>query len=489
MQYDIAILGGGLAGLAAAVELASHGASVLLLEQHPHLGGRACSFRDRKTGDSVDNGQHLLMGCYHETRRYLDTIGSSHLAELQKTLRIDFLHAKRGSAALHCLPLPAPLHVLSGLLRLSTLSFANRLKLLRLGMELMDSSSAKEAELASLTVDEWLERCGQPEENRKYLWDVIAVGSLNDETSKVSALLFYRVLKTAFLGNRLNASLLIPHVGLSELLVDPAEKFLRRKGVVVRKGVAVERIECGKDGVTAVVCNVKREKARAFISAVPYFALRSIIASSPSLSRWPVDSLSRWFVDSPSRPVSPSPDFVSNFGLRDDYVGQAPSPRRWFVDSLSRFSSSPIITLHLWFDRQVLDKPFVAVLDSTVQWIFNKSALLGIQRRDQYLSLVISAASKIVDVPKEKLVRLALNELADLLPASKEATLVHSLVIKEKRATFSPVPEVLPLRPPTESGIPNLFLAGDWTDTGFPATIEGAVMSGRKAARAARQFV
>ncbi|MBI4417391.1 MAG: FAD-dependent oxidoreductase [Ignavibacteriales bacterium] len=437
MPYDVLIIGGGISGLSAAVELSSRGASVLLLEQRPHLGGRTYSFKDRKTGDSVDNGQHLLMGCYHETRRYLEIIDSAHLAELQKNLRIDFIHAKKGSAALKCLALPAPLHVLSGLLRLKTLSFANRLKLLRIGTELLAASSVKESELASLTVDQWLEKCGQPEENRKYLWDIIAVGSLNDETSKVSALLFYRVLKAAFLGNRLNASLLVPRVGLSELLVHPAEEYLKQKGVVIRKGAEVQKIEGGRDGVMAVVCNRRREKARSYISAIPYFALQSVLVdsfkSSPSLAR------------------------------------------------LSRFQSSPIITLHLWFDRTVMEQEFVAVLDSTVQWIFNKSALLGIQRKDQQLSLVISAASKIVNLPKERLVRIALNELSELLPHTREARLVHSLVIKEKRATFSPVPDVISLRPGTRSGIPNLFLAGDWTDTGFPATIEGAVMSGRKA--------
>jgi squalene-associated FAD-dependent desaturase len=441
MLYDAIIIGGGLAGLSAAVELSSHGASVLLLEQRPHLGGRTYSFRDKKTGDTVDNGQHLLMGCYHETRRYLEIINSTHLAELQENLRIDFIHTKKGSSALKCLPLPAPLHVLSGLLRLKTLSFANRLKLLRIGTELLAASSVKESELASLTVDQWLEKCGQPEENRKYLWDIIAVGSLNDETSKVSALLFYRVLKAAFLGNRLNASLLVPRVGLSELLVHPAEEYLKQKGVVIRKGAEVQKIEGGRDGVTAVVCNRKREKANTFISAIPYFALQSVIVdsfkSSPSLAR------------------------------------------------LERFESSPIITLHLWFDRHVMDQQFAAVLDSTIQWIFNKSALLGIYRKDQYLSLVISAASKIVNLPKELLARIALKELSALLPRARNARLVHSLVIKEKRATFSPVPEVLLLRPETKSGIPNLFLAGDWTNTGFPATIEGAVMSGRKAAEEA----
>lgn len=440
-MYDVIVIGGGLAGLSAAVELSSRGASVLLLEQRPHLGGRTYSFRDKKVGDSVDNGQHLLMGCYHETRRYLDIIGSSRLAELQPNLRIDFIHAKKGNAALRCLPLPAPLHVLSGLLRLGTLTPANRLRLLRLGVELFAPSRTKESELAPLTVDEWLKRCGQPEENRKYLWDIIAVGSLNDETSKVSALLFYRVLKTAFLGDRLNASLLVPRVGLSELLVHPAEEYLKQKGVVIRKGVEVEKIEGGSDGVTAVVCNGKRERARSYISAIPYYALQPLVVS-----------LARWFGES---------------------------------SRLSRFRSSPIITLHLWFDKEVIDRPFVAVLDSTIQWIFNKSALLGIQRKDQYLSLVISAAAKIVDLPKDRLVRLAQKELADLLPASRGAKLIHSLVIKEKRATFSPAPEVLRLRPGTNSGIPNLFLAGDWTDTGFPATIEGAVMSGRRAAESA----
>ncbi len=453
MTHDAIIIGGGLAGLSAAVDLSSRKRSVLLLEQKPHLGGRAYSYIDKKTGDAVDNGQHLLMGCYESTRRYLGMIGSSHGVRLQKNLHIEFLHPRSGAASLVCPPLPAPLHVLAGLLRLRTLPFAHRLLLLRMGAELFDTSKQKERALEALTVDQWLRSIGQTPENRKYLWDILAVGTLNDDPATVSALLFYRVLKSAFLGSRINSSLMIPLVGLSELLVDPAVKYIEANGGRIiaggkKGGGGVEELRVRHGIIEGVKAGGKNQTARAYIGAIPYHA-------------W--DALQR--------------------------NGQAPD--KPIVKHLSRFDSSPIITLHLWFDRQVMEGEFAAVLDSTIQWVFNKSRMMhgGNLQGRQYLSVVISGAGKYVEWPKERLVGLGLNELGNVLPAVRGAKIVQSLVIKEKRATFSPRPGIEQIRPKAESAIPNLFLAGDWTDTGFPATIEGAVMSGFKAARLVEQYL
>ena len=181
MKCDAIIIGGGLAGLAAGVDLSSRGISVLLLEQRPHLGGRTYSFVDEKTGDVVDNGQHLMMGCYHATRWLLSTIGSDRLAVLQPNLHIDFLHPVRGRSSLHCPQLPSPFHLLAGLMTLGNLSFVDRLKLLRVGLEIRKKPALIEPQIASLTVHQWLDQLGQSEENKKYLWDVIAIGSLNDD--------------------------------------------------------------------------------------------------------------------------------------------------------------------------------------------------------------------------------------------------------------------------------------------------------------------
>lgn len=438
MTHDAIIIGGGVAGLSAAVRLSEQGAKVLLLEQKPHLGGRTYSFRDKRTGDVVDNGQHLMMGCYHETRKYLDSIGSSHLVSLQPRLQIEFLHPRNGSASLRCWPLPAPLNVLSGLLNLRSLPFLHRIRLLRIGMELLSSSKQKEQELAHLTVDGWLRRCGQTDENRKYLWDVIAIGTLNDDPKLVSALLFYRVLKAAFMGAASDASLLIPRAGLSEILVDAAVDLIRRRGGEVLTNQEVDSFSYGDHRIEKVSVGRKAYKAGAVIAAVPYFSLQPL--------------------------------------MRKEKVHD----RR--VAAMSRLRSSPIITVNLWFEKPVFDREFAAVLDSNIQWIFNRTAMLSLAGNRQYLSVVISGASKEVLWGKEKLVATTRSELERVIPDLKGVKLIHSLVLKEKRATFSPTPESLALRPNPLTEIKNLVLAGDWVDTGLPATIEGAVLSGHKAA-------
>lgn len=440
---DVIVVGGGLSGLSAAVDLTSRGFSVLVLEQRRHLGGRTYSFVDELTGDAVDNGQHLMMGCYAETRWYLRTIGSDHLAALQPNLHIDFLHPQKGGSSLSCPALPAPLHLVGGLIRLRTISFMDRMKLLRVGWELQKDPRSVEPGLDYLTVDQWLMGLGQPTENKKYLWDVIAIGSLNDDPKTVSALMFYRVLRAAFSGKRENSSLLIPKVGLSELLVDPAIRYLRSNRSSVEAGNGVEKIEIRDRRVEGVICgDGSRKVARAYVAAVPQYGLPEILANCESVER------------------------------------------------ARRLDSSPIITINLWFDRPVMRNAFAALLDSRIQWVFNKSLLLG--NRDstrQYLSVVISGASSYVEMSKEQLVGIALEDLRGVLPDVERAQLVHSIVMKEKRATFSPKPRIDSTRPSCKTELENLFLAGDWTNTGYPATIEGAVMSGRAAAILASKSV
>ncbi|MBM4162347.1 MAG: FAD-dependent oxidoreductase [Ignavibacteria bacterium] len=466
MRHDVIVIGGGLSGLSAAVDLASRGIPVLVLEQRRHLGGRTSSFTDDQTGDVIDNGQHLMMGCYKETRRLLRTIGTDHLASLQPNLHIDFLHPEKGFSVLSCPPLPAPLHVLWGLLGLRSLSLRDRSRLLKVGLELQKDPLNMESRLKALTVDEWLTRLGQSAENKKYLWDIIAIGSLNDDPKKVSALLFYRILRAAFLGSRENSAMLVPNAGLSELFVEPSVRYLRSRGSDVLTGCGVGRLVLEGDRVTAVQCSdgVTRD-ARAFISAVPAHALLPLLEQSVRHSE---------------RSACPPFGF---FGGRREESESATTALRSLLESVRRFESSPIITIYLWFDRPIIDSEFVALLDSPVQWIFNRTKILRLKHdARQFLSLVISGAAEYVEKDKEKIVSMALDALRNALPAARQSSIVHSLVIKEKRATFSPTPVVETLRPATETGIENLFLAGDWTDTGYPATIEGAVMSGRVAA-------
>lgn len=452
MVHDVIIIGGGLSGLSAAVELVAprrHGLKICLLEQKRFLGGRTYSFTDKATGDVVDNGQHLLMGCYHETRRFTKLILSDHLAVLQPNLHIQFLRPGREAAALSCPSLPAPFHVLVGLLKLKSLTLSDRRKLLNVGMALLLQTRRPE-ELDSITVDEWLRQLGQSEENRKYLWDVIAVGSLNDDPAKVSALMFFRVLRTAFFGKKENASILIPKVGLSEYLIQPAERYLKSHGGEIELGVGVERIAIDGNRVASVECSDgRRRSAGGFILAIPHY------------------------------------DFMKLIKDADGWKGGE-------YKEIFRFQSSPIITINLWLDRIVFENEFAAVLDSNIQWIFNKTSILNTSQTDgrwkQYLSIVISGAERYIGLDKDEIVKIAMEDLCAILPMSQPTRVVHSIVIKEKRATFLPAPGLNHCRPGTTTPFQNLFLAGDWTDTGFPSTIEGAVLSGHKAANQVSKF-
>ncbi len=452
-NYDAIIIGGGLSGLSAAVELSALGRKILLLEQHQHCGGRTQSYFNAATDSFVDNGQHLMMGCYHATRRFLKLIGTDHLAFLQPSLRIKYLCPSQNDILLLCARFPAPLHLLGGLLGFTAIPFKDRLRLLMVVKELINTSPEKELELDRLTVEEWLVKLRQSDVSRKYLWDVITIGALNNYPKNVSALILFRVLRSAFLGKSENASLLIPNVGLSELFVDPAVQFIKTHGGEVRTGVGVESMILEGAHVRSVrTLEGKELQGKSFISAIPWYSFEEIL-------------------------------------LANHYKSKQEHNRGAVIldDNLIRsFKSSPIISIHLWLDREITDLDFAALLETRIQWIFNKSKLLNEKRAGtairQYLSMVISSADEFVNLNKKQLVEIAMEDLRRVLPQAQNAKVIHSLVIKEKRATFLPSPGLEALRPSARTEFDNFFLAGDWTATGYPATIEGAVMSGRKAA-------
>ncbi|MBI2429389.1 MAG: FAD-dependent oxidoreductase [Ignavibacteriales bacterium] len=448
---DVLIIGGGVAGLAAAVELTSHGHSILLIEQKQHLGGRTYSFRHPETGGEVDNGQHLLMGCYHATLRYLKMIGAENFVEVQDTMSVIFRAPDKSPVELKTNRLPAPLNVLWGLFGLSNLSFVNRLKLLRVGIDVMLKDPDTNRHLHSISVSQWLEELGQPEENRKYLWDIIAIGALNDSLEKVSAALFAKVIKTAFFGSRKNASMVIPKNGLSTVLVDKAIEFIEKRGGKILLNTSVERFhDSGFPPRRAgriqdvVLSNGNKIQPTTVISAVPYFDIPRVFGEYNPLG----------------------------------------------MVFINEFESSPIVTLHLWFDAHFMKEKFCALLDSPIHWVFNKSMMYGNEDNGlMYLSLVVSGAHDLVEKEKEELVELGHNELKRFYPAASVSKIIHSLVIKEKRATFSPKVGIEQFRPSHKTSIENLFLAGDWTDTKLPATIEGAVQSGFECAGMAVKYL
>ncbi|MGQ9896469.1 MAG: hydroxysqualene dehydroxylase HpnE [Acidobacteriota bacterium] len=430
--FHCIVIGGGFAGLSAATALAEQGVRVTVLERRPRLGGRAYSFRDEVTGDTVDNGQHLMMGCYHETLRFLERIGSHHLVRTFDAPQVDFL-SPEGVASFRCPPFPAPFHLLGGLLRLGGLSWRDKLSLLRLGWDLHRRRHCYRTQMADLTAAEWLIRCGQSAHMRTRFWDPLIIATLNERPEQAAAVLLMRVLYQGFGGSFEDAKLAVSTVGLSELYTDQARRFIEARGGLVRRQAVVKTIQVAHGRFQGVVLSDGETIAGdACISTAPYY------------------------------------DVVK-------YAGA-------LVPAAARLTSSPIVSVNLWFDRPVLEAPFVGLLDTTMQWAFDKRALTMPASPYYHLSLVVSAAHEIARLSSKALIDLALLDLNRVMSKVNKTHLVHARVIKERHATFAATPTAEKYRPAHETGILGLYLAGDWTNTGLPATIESAVVSGHRCA-------
>ena len=445
----VLILGGGFAGLAAAVDLTEAGAPVLLLERRSFLGGRAYSFTDKTTGDTIDNGQHLMMGCYRHTLNFLEKIGAAGKLKFQENPQVDFLQERLGGivrrASFKCPPAPAPLHLLIGLARLDTIGWSDRIKATRIGLELRRLNGDR-AKLADITVRQWLDQLGQSERMQSRFWDLVALATLNESPERASADMFARVLDQAFMRSRQDSTMVISRVGLSDLYTEDARDFIESRGGSVRLNAEVARIEFeGARAIGVTLRSGERIEAETIISAAPYFALRRIVT---------------------------------------DEVAESCAELR----NLERFKSAPIVSINLWYDEPVTDLEFAGLLDSRIEWVFNKNAIAGeTARRRQHLALVISGAHEVAGQPKEELVAMAVEEMRRFFPAARKREPVHAFVVREHDATISHTPGVAALRPSQRTSFKNFFLAGDWTDTGLPATIEGAVWSGQECARLAQE--
>jgi squalene-associated FAD-dependent desaturase len=436
-RRDVLVIGGGLAGLAAAVDLAGAGATVTLVEARPHLGGRAFSFTDRETFDVVDNGQHLMMGCYRHTFRFLKLIGSFDLLKFQPALHLTFLEAGREPLTLRCPPAPWPWGLLAGLGRMPGLSLGDKLRMLALGRDLL-SSAPRWRE--GLTVAAWLSALGQTARACRVFWHPLTLATLNESPAVAGAEYLATVLRLAFLAGPDASRLVIPGVGLSQLYTQQAREFIEARGGLVRLRTVAAGLQIG--GARGRVSGVRLRggellQAGAVISAIPYDALARLLPPGP--------------------------------GELDALAG-----------ALERFRPSSIVSIHLWLDRAVTGLEFASLLGTKAQWLFNKRLMW--QGKGDYLSLVISSAGELLGLQREALVEMALGELRQLLPEARPAALRHALVVKERAATFSPAVNSAAYRPGPVTPLENFFLAGDWTATGLPATIEGAVQSGQTCA-------
>ena len=435
-MVDVVVIGGGLSGLAAAVQLVSNKYSVTLLEQSPKLGGRCYSYVDEKTGDVVDNGQHVLLGAYHDVLRYLDIIGTKQFLKYEPSLKLPFHHPEKGFADFQFSSFPKPFDIAIGMLKFKLLSFGDRRRMLDVGQYLNKWNSGVESSLADLTVDQWLKKLNQSDEACRTFWNPVAISVMNDLPEYSSALLFARAMRTAFFGTRSDSAVLIPTIGQTELYVDNAVEFIRKRNGNIQTNTEVTGLMIQNGKVEGVrLQNGESVSSKSVIAAIPYFALERLIPK--------------------------------------EYQKQVPF---YF---LSNFSSAPIISIHLWFDTECMEQEFVGVVGKSIQWIFNRRKIIqGNKPAGGYISCVISGAYDFIEFSKEKLVEIALNDIQSMYPESKKSKLIHSVVIKEKRATLSNTGTMNSFRPDARTPVGNFYLAGDWTATGFPATIEGAVKSG-----------
>ncbi len=428
--------------MSAACRLLDAGYDVTLVERRPYLGGRAFSFTDPETGVQVDNGQHVFLGCCSYYIDFLKRLGTLSKTRLQKRMHVKVVDASGRPSALSSVPiLPPPFHLLPGFLRYAHLGWGDKLRVMY-ALSIMRFADRRNAKLKGKSFYDWLAAHGQRQRAIDWFWDLVTRPTANDDSRHVSAQMGLMIFQEGLLKTRHGADIGLATVGLSEVMGDAAARYIQSRGgrLLLGRNIACLRME---DTRIAGVELAGGEVLRAdwYVSAMPFFALKSIL-----------------------------PDSLAN------------EP---FVAGLGKLESAPIVDLHVWYDRPVLDDEFVAVLGSPLQWAFNRTRIQGEdESQGQYVCISLSGAWEHIGQSKEALHGLCLREMARVFPKARDAKVTRFLVVKEERATFRPLPGSEAYRPSTATSVPNLFLAGEWTDTGWPSTMEGAVRSGDAAARA-----
>jgi Flavin containing amine oxidoreductase len=508
----IVVIGGGLAGITAAIALSETGANVTLAEARPRLGGATTSFS--RGGLMVDNGQHVFLRCCVAYRGLLARLGMTGAVSLQDRFDVTVL-APGGRARLRRTALPGPLHMGQALMGYGFLSRAQRLRVARAALAMAALNPAK-PELDRQRLGDWLAAHGQDERTRRLLWDLFTVSALNVDGDDANLSLAATVVKTALLGARDAADIGVPSVPLGVLHGQAGGALLARLGAQVRLSAKVAAIEVlpggqgprfrvrlagrrGGDGPPPGGAAPDRTSLDGTLldGAAPDSAARhgagldgaalggagEVIEADGVVLAVPPAVAARLAPASSVGPGTVSPGTAWEPAAASDGHGPAgqPGPEQW-----RELATSPIVNVHMIYDRRVTRLPFAAAVDSPVQWVFDRTGPSGL-RSGQYLAVSLSAADGYVDVPASALRERFVPAMADLFPAASDARVTDFFVTRERRATLRQVPGCERLRPGAATARPGLVLAGAWTDTGWPDTMEGAVRSGLNAARVLRR--
>ena len=435
MKKTVTIIGGGIAGLSAAVFLTEKKFDVRLIESSPKLGGRAYSYYDKAKDRYFDNGQHILAGWYKNTFEYLKIIGTYDKLSFQKALEINFIDKRRKVYKLKCPKVFAPLNIILGLWRYNGFTFYDKIKLMNV-LRLINKEKFPDKMLLEITAKDLLSELNQSDRSSMLFWNPFICAVFNTTPENVNAFILMNVLKIGF--TKINYSnLVIPNINLNNLLINNAVKYLKNNDVEIQFGKTVSKIKISNDRVKYLeIENEDKINSDYYVCAVPFFSFKKLFDT---------DLFDKYFVDS------------------------------------DMLMPSSIISVNLLFENDIPEKVLennsfgmTGLINTNVQWIFKRSP--------KHLSLVISGADFMHSIPEmrhEEIIDMCIDELNECIEGFKELKIIDSKVIKEKRATFIPDIQSGNYRCEQITEVDNLFIAGDWTDTKLPSTLESAVTSSK----------
>ena len=441
---SVGIVGGGIAGLSAACALSDAGFRVTVFERRPFVGGRASSYEHPGTAETVDNCQHVLLGCCTNLLNFYRRIGVSN--KIRWFDKLTFIEPGGRRSEIAHSSLPAPLHTAPSFLKAPSLSLVDKLAIARAMLALMAPLPPD----SSKSFLDWLREHHQTQPAINRFWKVVLVSAINEDLNRISVRYGAQVFRESFLKSAEAGKMGVPTVPLSDLYASAIGYIEQRGGRVFLRN-SVESAVPNSERVVLQGAALSESFDYAIL-AVPHYSLGKLLPAQNGIA-------------------------VPSTTLRQQ---------------LEHFESSPITGIHLWFDREITDLPHAVLLDRTIQWMFQKSKLQPQRQYDNpqgsYIELVVSSSKSLIEIGRQEIIDLALRELAEFFPAATTAALQKATVVKEVHATYSALPGSDSYRPSSRSPWPRIFLAGDWTATGWPATMEGAVRSGyQAAARVAEQ--